>query len=226
MKSEEPIAVRENHEPQLVCIDYDGVLVDSLDRMVYLLGRAQAAIGVGRAPTAADLQNVFNLNLYDLAIALGIPPERIPEFERSASRIQREDRSRPAMFPGIPQVLRQIAEGSAIAIVSFNLRDEILDVLSAHHLEDCVSLVSDGSDSRPKRERIRLTLEHLGVYAHKAFMVGDARSDIREGRAAGVQTVAVTWGYQPREALAAEGPDFMATHPRDLLAIVKGRVRA
>jgi phosphoglycolate phosphatase len=223
MGAEGRMAERENRKVQLVCLDYDGVLVDSLSRMVCLLARAQASLGIGRPPTDKDLRSIVNLSLKDLALNLGIPPEKIPELAAKASQIQREDRSRPAMFPGIPEVLRQIAEGSVIVIVSFNLRDEILDVLSTYSLKDCVSLILDGGDSRPKSERIRWALEHLDTDPQNAFMVGDARSDIREGRAAGVWTVAVTWGYQPREVLAVEDPDFVATHPQDLLAIVKGR---
>jgi phosphoglycolate phosphatase len=38
-------------------------------------------------------------------------------------------------------------------------------------------------------------------------MIGDAVSDIREGKRAGVRTAAVTWGYQAEAVLAAERPD-------------------
>jgi phosphoglycolate phosphatase len=38
-------------------------------------------------------------------------------------------------------------------------------------------------------------------------MIGDAISDIREGKRAGVRTAAVTWGYQPERVLAAEQPE-------------------
>jgi phosphoglycolate phosphatase len=64
-------------------------------------------------------------------------------------------------------------------------------------------------------------LEHFQVDRKEAYMVGDARSDIREGRAAGVRTVAVAWGYQPRESLVAEEPDFVADRPEDLPAILR-----
>jgi phosphoglycolate phosphatase len=121
----------------------------------------------------------------------------------------------------MPEVLRQIAKESIVVVNTFNLQEEVLEVLSAHGVEDCVSLIFDGADPRPKSERIRWALEHFQVDRKEAYMVGDARSDIREGRAAGVRTVAVTWGYQPREALVAEEPDFVADRPEDLPAILR-----
>jgi len=127
------------------------------------------------------------------------------------------------MFPGIPEAVRQIARSNIIVVVTFNLRDEVMEVLSAYGLEDHVSLVLDGTDPRPKRERIGWTLKHFSVSPRNAWMVGDARSDIREGRAAGVQTVAVAWGYQPREVLVAEDPDFVVDQPEELVAILGRR---
>jgi phosphoglycolate phosphatase-like HAD superfamily hydrolase len=210
---------------QLVSFDYDGVLVDSLSRILRLITRAQADLGIGRPPSIEDLQNVANLHLKDIALSLGIPPEKIPELVTKISEIQREDGSRPSMFSGIPEVVRQIARSSIIVVITFNLREEVMEVLSAYGLEGCVSLVLDGADPRPKRERIRWALEHFDVNRRNAYMVGDARSDIREGRAAGVQTVAVAWGYQPREVLLAEDPDFVAERPEELVAILNRQRR-
>jgi phosphoglycolate phosphatase len=208
---------------QLVSFDYDGVLVDSLTRILRLIGKAQASLGIGRPPTTEDLRSIANLHLRDLALNLGIPPERIPELTVKMSDLQRADESRPSMFPGIPEVIRQIARNSIIVVITFNLRDEVMEVLSTQGLEGCVSLVLDGTDPRPKRERIGWALEHFDVNRRSAYMVGDARSDIREGRAAGVQTVAVAWGYQPREVLLAEDPDFLVERPEELVAILNGR---
>ncbi len=50
-------------------------------------------------------------------------------------------------------------------------------------------------------------------------MVGDAISDIRLGKLAGVRTAAVAWGYQSREALVAEAPDLVIDAPGQLHAL-------
>ncbi len=50
-----------------------------------------------------------------------------------------------------------------------------------------------------------------------ACYVGDAPFDLRAGRAAGVATVAVTWGFFSPADLIAEGPDVVVDTPEELL---------
>jgi len=42
---------------------------------------------------------------------------------------------------------------------------------------------------------------------------------MKEGRQAGVKTVAVTWGWHSREKLAATGPDYLLDRPEELLKL-------
>jgi phosphoglycolate phosphatase len=53
-----------------------------------------------------------------------------------------------------------------------------------------------------------------------SFYIGDTVGDIKEARAAGVWTVAVTWGWHSRERLLAARPDFLVDTPEELLQIV------
>jgi phosphoglycolate phosphatase len=54
------------------------------------------------------------------------------------------------------------------------------------------------------------------VAADEVAFVGDAPSDIETGRAAGMTTVAVTWGYRPRAELAAARPALLVDEPAGL----------
>ena len=47
--------------------------------------------------------------------------------------------------------------------------------------------------------------------------MGDAPFDLRAGRAAGVATIAVTWGFFSPADLVAEGPDVVVDTPEELL---------
>ena len=44
--------------------------------------------------------------------------------------------------------------------------------------------------------------------------------DIRQGKAAGVKTIAVAWGYQPVEALLREQPDAVAQSPTEIVSLL------
>jgi phosphoglycolate phosphatase len=48
---------------------------------------------------------------------------------------------------------------------------------------------------KPHPDPVLLALKELGVAPGRAVYVGDAPQDIASGRAAGVITIAVRWGY-------------------------------
>ena len=77
-----------------------------------------------------------------------------------------------------------------------------------------------GSDFHfSKKEKIDHALEKYGIPREQAFYIGDTVGDILEARAAGVRSVAVTWGWHDRERLVAVSPDFIVDTPEGLLSL-------
>ena len=70
-----------------------------------------------------------------------------------------------------------------------------------------------------KKEKIDHALAKYGIPPERTFYIGDTTGDVVEARAAGVRTVAVTWGWHSRERLAAAHPDFLVEKPEDLLTV-------
>ena len=58
---------------------------------------------------------------------------------------------------------------------------------------------------------IRRTLEKYGLDPRRSAIVGDAATDIAAGKAAGIATVAATYGYGNKEELDASGADRTLT---------------
>ncbi len=70
-----------------------------------------------------------------------------------------------------------------------------------------------GADSvhkpKPEPDVILKILDLAGSRKDRAAFVGDTTYDILAGKAAGVTTIAVTYGFQKKDILAAENPDFL-----------------
>jgi phosphoglycolate phosphatase-like HAD superfamily hydrolase len=64
---------------------------------------------------------------------------------------------------------------------------------------------------------VLLALERLGGVPEGACYVGDSPFDIESGRAAGVVTIGVTWGFFSRAALEEVGPDLIVDTPADMV---------
>ena len=66
---------------------------------------------------------------------------------------------------------------------------------------------------------------HLGypiVEKEEVLYIGDSDVDVYTGRAAGVKTVAVKWGYRSAEVLMEAKPDYIIESPKQIIKIVEG----
>jgi phosphoglycolate phosphatase-like HAD superfamily hydrolase len=70
---------------------------------------------------------------------------------------------------------------------------------------------------KPDPQVLQNILERLSVPPARAVMIGDGENDVLVGRAAGVITCAVTYGFRPAEKLLALQPDFVAHAPENLI---------
>ena len=90
------------------------------------------------------------------------------------------------------------AAGIRIGIASSKPK-RYIDQLLAHYtidkFFDAVCGVDFNTDCESKASIIARCLQELGVTPEKALMVGDKSYDINGGKANGLKTVGVNWGY-------------------------------
>ncbi|MEO8998764.1 MAG: phosphoglycolate phosphatase [Rhodanobacter sp.] len=74
---------------------------------------------------------------------------------------------------------------------------------------------------KPDPAPVLLACERAGVAPARALFVGDDRRDIQAGAAAGLYTVAVSWGYLDGSDPHAWGADAVLDHPAELAALLQ-----
>ena len=70
------------------------------------------------------------------------------------------------------------------------------------------------------RETILRIAEELGVKPCECLYLGDTDVDMKTGRAAGMETIGVLWGFRTRDELERSGADQIARIPADVLKIL------
>ncbi|MGH7493854.1 MAG: HAD family hydrolase [bacterium] len=78
-----------------------------------------------------------------------------------------------------------------------------------------------GLPLKPDPQALQSILEQSSTPGERAAMIGDGENDILAGKAAGVTTCAVTYGFRPVEKLLALQPDLVAHAPEDLMSLFK-----
>ena len=80
-----------------------------------------------------------------------------------------------------------------------------------------------GSDTTPERKPSPIPIFHvlskLDIKTEDAVIVGDSNFDIEAGKAAGIKTIAVTYGYRPVDLL--KDADYLIDKMSDLVNILR-----
>jgi 2-phosphoglycolate phosphatase len=79
---------------------------------------------------------------------------------------------------------------------------------------------TDGFPAKPAPDVIHAALAGLGAKPEDCVLVGDSAADMEAGKAAGVKTCAVRYGYGKAEDLAKFSPDFWISDLRELSATI------
>jgi len=204
--------------------DLDGTLVDSLGDLTDAVNHMLA--GFGRPSlTVSAVRRLVGKGAHDLVRrALGTESQdditRALELFVAYNSEHIADKS--ALYPGVPEALRQLAE-SGIRMAVISNKNEVLCnlVMEALGLARQFEIICGGDtfpEMKPSPLPLLRVVERLGVAAHEAVMIGDSINDVRAGQQAGITTIGCTWGYGEAEELAEA--DHRAASFRDVAAIL------
>jgi phosphoglycolate phosphatase len=208
-----------------VLFDLDGTLIDSvpdltaaIDTMLQSLGKASAGeekvkswVGNGasalvkRALIDADLlvgSDLLESNVYSKAY---------PIFEFAYE--QRLTQA-TGLYSGVEQVLAQLqSHGIKLGLITNKPRRFTLPLIRALNIQHYFQDVLCGDDlafKKPHPLPVTTALENLAVSAQQTVLVGDSISDVKSARAAGVKSVAVTYGYNHGLAITDSRNEVLA----------------
>lgn len=199
---------------KLVIFDVDGTLSDSQHQICAAMDWGFAQLGLPVPPRSAIL-SIVGLSLPE-AVARLVPQEtaqtqaRIVAFYKESYKTRRISEPAP-LFAGARDCLDRLAGRDELFLgVATGKSRRGLDALFEHHGLDGYFItrqVADDHPSKPHPSMLFTALAEAGAEARDAVMIGDTTYDIEMGRAAGIATIGVSWGYHPVAELIEAGAD-------------------
>lgn len=204
-------------EIKVVILDYDGVMADSLKPTMEALNSLAKKYKYPEFRNKDEFVKALDKNLIDAFTALGISSLRMPLFLNDLKKKLKEENKKLKLVPGIAQLTGVLSEHFKLALVSYNFKDLVTEILTREKIKDKFATVIAEEPTVRKSKKIKECLEKLGVKMSEAVFVCDTFSDVMEGKDAHVSTIAVTWGYQLRPRILPASPDFIVDKPSELL---------
>lgn len=126
-----------------------------------------------------------------------------------------------SVYPEIPEILEELtAKGAKLYVATSKPEEFAVKILEYFGLSQYFTFVG-GSTMDEKRtakqEVIEYVLETQKLERAKTVMIGDRCYDVNGGKACGLKTVGVLFGYGCREEL--EGADALISTPLELLEL-------
>ena len=133
------------------------------------------------------------------------------------------------LFAGIPELLDELENmGLQWGIVTnkrMRFTDPLVELLALTPRTRCVVSGDTTAETKPSPLPILHACQLLRCTPERVLYVGDDRRDIQAGRAAGCQTVAVSYGYIGDSGpVSTWGADLIIDHPAELAAFLASRV--
>jgi len=198
----------------ILIFDYDGVLVDSLHIFMREFLRACRQEGVQSITTEKDFLHLFDKNMYESMMDLGMTRETILRVVLTVKEALLKHENKIQLFPGISETLQHLAKTNTLLISTSNDTEVVQQFMASRHLNVFADIY--GSDREPSKIKKIETIKTAYPSNH-VFYIGDTKGDILEGKQAGIKTVAVTWGWHKEHDLRTTKPDYLACEPRQLL---------
>lgn len=209
--------------PSGLIFDLDGTLVDSLRGIAQSLNNALEAHD--RQLHGVDAVRRFIGNgsreLIRRATEGGATEEEVDaieaDFKVHYAALWKEGTD---IYPGIPALLAKLAAaGHRLGVLSNKPHGFTLEIVAGLFPEIAFDVVlGQRSDvaRKPDPAGALEIAEAFSLTPGDCYMIGDSTIDLETGRRAGMETIAVGWGYHDLDVLLAAGADSLAYSTTEL----------
>ena len=196
-----------------ILFDLDGTLVDTRAAVTECYTTVfREELGTAFPPAGFPVGELFAMRPPEVFAT--VAPDRVEHLHAAYRKAYPRCSALVKVFPGVRELIRGLrAAGRKPSIVTNKgLERTLIDLgvagIPAEAFEVIVT-AEDTVDRKPHPAPILFGLDKAHAQAADAIYVGDGPQDILAARAAGLEAVAVTYGFYPGEVVAALDPDIV-----------------
>lgn len=212
--------------------DLDGTLTDTLESLTYSVNETMKEIGLPGISSEQCREFVGNGAKVLIEKTLRASGDgRLDRFDEAFSAYQRifnvNCTYRVAPYSGVRKMLEEMKrQGLKLGVLS-NKPDRqavyVVEQVFGKNLFDHIQGQKDGVPRKPDPSALLGIAEKFGADAGEILYVGDSEVDGATGKAAGMDTVLVSWGFRSRDILEEADPLCIADSTDEILNTIRKR---
>lgn len=209
---------------ELVVFDLDGTLVDSAGDLAAAVNATLRHFSPAALPVPLEKVRAFVGDGAAMLVARTLAAAQVDVPKEVALPVFLENyRTRlldtTALYPGVRESLDALRDRTLAVLTNKPgvMSRRILEGLGVADRFARICGAGDVPAKKPDPAGLLMLLADAGIPPAAAVLVGDSAIDVRTGRAAGVRTVGVTYGFDPG-SFNASPPDMLISDLRELAA--------
>jgi len=211
---------------KVIIFDFDGTIADTLDAIVSITNRLAAQFG-HKPITQEELVQIKNLSSRQIIKQSGISIFKFPLLVGKVKAELNSEIQTIKPFLGIKEALIEVkGEVDRVGMISSNSKENIVAFLEMNGLQELFDFIYTGATLFGKSKVIKELLKQEKFKPEESVYVGDETRDIEAARRSRTKAIAVSWGFNSKEVLAAQNPDFLVHQPSELVEVIKSLQQA
>ena len=210
-----------------VIFDLDGTILDTLDDLADSVNFALKKHGLPVRENA-EIRSFLGNGMVNLVkLSAGDKAENIErilaDFKEYYAK-HSADKTKP--YDGVLETISALKEQGVKTAVLSNKGDFAVQPLVKRYFGGLIERAQGENEAagvlrKPNPDGVYKIMKELGVTEKETVFVGDSEVDILTAKNAGVDCVAVTWGFRDEKDLIENGAEKLISKPSELLDFFK-----
>ncbi|WNJ16196.1 HAD-IA family hydrolase [Pontibacter sp. G13] len=203
----------------LLIFDFDGTIADTVVVAVSILNEVGSKFGLPHVDHEQALE-LKTKKISELMKMSGLSWLQLPSFVSQARDQFKQHLPKVPPVAGMPEILASFhARGFRMGILSSNTQEGVRGFLDRNDL-NLFEFIHTPDSLFGKASTIKKILKHHQLAPEDVVMIGDEMRDIEAAQKAGIDSIAVSWGFNAIPLLQEAKPNHLVSSPSDLLKLL------
>lgn len=206
---------------KVIIFDFDGTIADTLDAIVSITNRLAEEFGY-KQTSQEDLAILKNLTSRQIIKQSGVSIFKIPFLIKKVKAELNNEIQELSAFIGIKEAFIELkSQGNRLGIVTSNSKENVTAFLHKNGLQELFDFIYSAPTIFGKSKVINRIVKTENIKLEDVIYVGDETRDIEAAKKTHIKAIAVTWGFNSKEVLAEQNPDFLIHQPNELIEAIR-----
>lgn len=190
-----------------VLFDFDGTIANTLALGFELYNQIADQYNFISADDS-ELPQLMNMSITEILHLKNIPLYMVPIALYNVKKKMKQRLSEVKPFEGIRDFLYKLKDaGYHLSIISSNSKENMLKFFEINKI-DVFNYIYSSTSLFGKDKLIKHYLKAVKTSPEKVIYIGDEIRDIEAAKASNIKVISVGWGYNDKDILTKNEPDF------------------